>query len=379
MKLKNKTDVIIIGLGAMGSASSLFLAEKGINVIGFDTYRPPHKFGSSHGHTRVIREAYHEGTSYVPIVQRAYKLWSDLNKKSKNQLLLEYGGLILGNNGDHIEKANASAAKYKIPITKFSKNEIIEKFSILNPPDDFLGLYEHRSGAVFPDKSLEFILSEATKLGSVHNYDENIINWKKIDNYYQVTTSKGQYFSEKLIFSSGAWIKNLLPKLNLPIKIERQVLFWFDPKKNREKFEYKFMPNTGWDLDNGLEFYTQPNIENYGFKVAMHHNGNFIKSENLNRQSNIEDLTTIRNFLEEFIPDANGELLNSTVGVYTDTPDLDFIIDFYLNDENIIICSPCSGHGFKFTPAIGEICSNLVVDKSSKFDLSEFSVNRFIE
>ena len=209
MKLENKTDVIIIGLGAMGSASSLFLAKKGINTIGFDTYKPPHTLGSSHGHSRVIREAYHEGASYVPIVQRAYKLWSDLNKKSKKQLLLEYGGLILGNNGDHIKKANTSAEKYNIPITKFSKKQIIEKFPVLNPPEDFLGLYENRSGAVFPDRSIEFILSEAQKLGSVHNYDEKVINWKKIDNYYQVTTDKGQYFSEKIIFSSGGWIKNL--------------------------------------------------------------------------------------------------------------------------------------------------------------------------
>jgi|TARA_B110000263_G_scaffold87262_1_gene76284 monomeric sarcosine oxidase len=379
MKLQKTTDVIIIGLGAMGSASSLFLAKKGIKVIGFDAYKPPHKFGSTHGHTRVIREAYHEGTSYVPIVQRAYKLWSDLNKKSKNQLLLKYGGLILGNNGDHIKKANASAKKYNIPITNFTKNEIIEKFSVLNPPEDFLGLYENRSGAVFPDKSINFILNEANKLGSVHNYHENVLSWRKINNYYQVTTNEGEYFSEKLIFSSGAWIKNLVPKLNLPVKIERQVLFWFEPKKNREKFEYKNLPNTGWDLDNGLEFYTQPNIENHGFKVAMHHNGKFIQPEDLHRESNIDDLSIIRNFLEEFIPDANGELLNSTVCIYTDTPDLDFIIDFYPDDENIIICSPCSGHGFKFTPAIGEICSNLVINKSSEFDLTEFSVKRFIK
>ena len=377
MKLENKTDVIIIGLGAMGSASSLFLAKKGINTIGFDTYKPPHTLGSSHGHSRVIREAYHEGASYVPIVQRAYKLWSDLNKKSKKQLLLEYGGLILGNNGDHIKKANTSAEKYNIPITKFSKKQIIEKFPVLNPPEDFLGLYENRSGAVFPDRSIEFILSEAQKLGSVHNYDEKVINWKKIDNYYQVTTDKGQYFSEKIIFSSGGWIKNLIPKLNLPIKVERQVLFWFKPKNNEEKFNYKYLPNTGWDLDNGLEFYTQPNIENYGFKVAMHHNGEYIKPHNLNRKSNNNDLNYVRNFLEEFIPDANGVLLNSTVCIYTDTPDLDFIIDFYPNDENIVICSPCSGHGFKFTPAIGEICSDLISDKSSHFDLREFSLERF--
>ena len=109
----------------------------------------------------------------------------------------------------------------------------------------------------------------------------------------------------------------------------------------------------------------------------MHHNGEYIKPHNLNRKSNNNDLNYVRNFLEEFIPDANGLLLNSTVCIYTDTPDLDFIIDFYPDDENIIICSPCSGHGFKFTPAIGEICSDLISDKSSRFDLREFSLERF--
>ena len=131
-------------------------------------------------------------------------------------------------------------------------------------------------------------------------------------------------------------------------------------------------------MDNGKEFYTQPNIEGKGFKVAMHHGGEFIEEENLIREYNEKDLDIIRNFLEEYIPSANGKLLNNKVCIYTDTPDLDFIIDYFPEDENIIVCSPCSGHGFKFTPAIGEICSNMINNEKIKFDLSEFSLTRFV-
>ena len=138
------------------------------------------------------------------------------------------------------------------------------------------------------------------------------------------------------------------------------------------------MPNSGWDLDNGLSFYTMPNLENRGFKVAMHHNGEFVDPDTLIRESNDSDLKMVRDFLEEYIPDGNGELIDSKVCMYTDTPDQDFLIDSHPDDENIIICSPCSGHGFKFTPAIGEICSSLIINNSTNFDLDKFSLERLI-
>ncbi|MQG12607.1 MAG: N-methyl-L-tryptophan oxidase [SAR202 cluster bacterium] len=372
-------DVIIIGLGAMGSASSYYLSKNGVNVLGLDTYEPPHKLGSSHGHTRVIREAYHEGISYVPIVKRAYDLWNELDHEIEEKLILEYGGMYLGDDGKYLSDAKKSAKKYEIPISEFSSQEIKEKYKVLNPPKNFKGLLENRSGAVFPEKAISNFLSKSINYGSTHNYNEKVIDWNKESQIYQVKTNKNNYFAEKLIFSSGAWIKNLVPSLNLPIKIERQVLFWFDPIKDKDQFHYSNMPNTGWDLDNGIEFYTQPIIEDKGFKVAMHHNGKFISEDNLNRESNMDDLNIVKNFLEEYIPLANGNLLDSRVCVYTNTPDLDFIIDFYPEDENIIICSPCSGHGFKFTPAIGEICSKLVEKKQINYDLSEFSIKRLMK
>ena len=376
---KNIYDVIIIGLGAMGSAASYYLSKNGVKVLGLDTYEPPHKLGSSHGHTRVIREAYHEGTSYVPIVKRAYELWNELDHEIEDKLILEYGGMYLGDDGKYLSDAKKSAKKYDIPIKEFSSKEIKEKYNILNPPNNFKGLLENRSGAVFPEKAISNFLSKSINNGSSHNYNEKVIGWGKQSKFYKVETDKNNYFAEKLIFSSGAWIKNLVPSLKLPVKIERQVLFWFDPIKDKDRFHYSNMPNTGWDLDNGMEFYTQPNIENKGFKVAMHHNGKFISENDLNRESNADDLSIVKNFLEEYIPLANGKLIDSRVCVYTNTPDFDFIIDFYPNDENIIICSPCSGHGFKFTPAIGEICSELVINNGTNYDLSEFSINRLMK
>ena len=375
--MNNTSDVIIIGLGAMGSATSMFLSQNDIKVIGFDSYLPPHEFGSSLGHTRVIREAYHEGTSYVPIVQRAYEIWFEMNENSKVPIIDTYGGLLFGRKNGDIESAIKSANKYDIPIKKMTTDEISQKFSVLNPPNEYIGLFESRGGAVFVENSINHMLNTALKKGSIHKYNEKVVRWSKKSNYYLVETNLGNYKAEKLVFSSGAWITKLLPTLKLPIKVERQVLFWFSPRKNPDKFKSINMPNTGWDLDNGLSFYAMPNIENRGFKVAMHHNGDFVDPDTLIRESNDSDLKTVRDFLEQHIPDGNGDLIDSKVCMYTDTPDQDFLIDSHPDDENIIICSPCSGHGFKFTPAIGEICSSLIINNSTNFDLDEFSLERF--
>ena len=376
--MNNTSDVIIIGLGAMGSATSMFLSHNGIKVIGFDSYSPPHEFGSSLGHTRVIREAYHEGTTYVPIVQRAYEIWFEMNGNSKVPIIETYGGLLIGRKTGDIENALKSANKYDIPIKKMTTDEISQKFSVLNPPKEYIGLLESRGGAVFVENSINHMLNTALNNGSIHKYNERVVRWSKKSNYYLVETNLGNYKAEKLVFSSGAWITKLIPTLKLPIKIERQVLFWFSPRKNPDKFKSINLPNSGWDLDNGLSFYTMPNLENRGFKVAMHHNGEFVDPDTLIRESNDSDLKMVRDFLEEYIPDGNGELIDSKVCMYTDTPDQDFLIDSHPDDENIIICSPCSGHGFKFTPAIGEICSSLIINNSTKFDLDKFSLERLI-
>ena len=376
--MNNTSDVIIIGLGAMGSATSMFLSHNGVKVIGFDSYSPPHEFGSSLGHTRVIREAYHEGTTYVPIVQRAYEIWFEMNENSKVPIIETYGGLLIGPKTGDIENALKSANKYDIPIKKMTSDEISQKFSVLNPPKEYIGLLESRGGAVFVENSINHMLNTALNNGSIHKYNERVVRWSKKSNYYLVETNLGNYKAEKLVFSSGAWITKLIPTLKLPIKIERQVLFWFSPRKNPDKFKSINMPNSGWDLDNGLSFYTMPNLENRGFKVAMHHNGEFVDPDTLIRESNDSDLKMVRDFLEEYIPDGNGELIDSKVCMYTDTPDQDFLIDFHPDDENIIICSPCSGHGFKFTPAIGEICSSLIINNSTNFDLDKFSLERLI-
>ena len=190
MKLENKTDVIIIGLGAMGSASSLFLAKKGINTIGFDTYKPPHTLGSSHGHSRVIREAYHEGTSYVPIVQRSYELWNEIQEFSSKNIIMEYGGIYIGSNGKYLSDTKLSAEKYKIPIEELKSDEIKDRYKVLNPPKHFTGLLENRSGAVFVENAIEYFLNKSKDFGSVHKFNEKVISWEKLSDSYKVITNK---------------------------------------------------------------------------------------------------------------------------------------------------------------------------------------------
>ena len=180
MALKNNTaDVIIIGLGAMGSASSYYLSNEGVSVLGFDTYDPPHKLGSSHGNTRVIREAYHEGISYVPIVQRAYELWHEIQNYSSKKIIMEFGGLYLGSDGNYIKDAKLSAEKYKIPISELNYQEIIDKFRVLNPPENFQGLLEFRSGAVFPENSIEYFLENSKSNGARQKINEKVLSWEK--------------------------------------------------------------------------------------------------------------------------------------------------------------------------------------------------------
>ena len=197
---------------------------------------------------------------------------------------------------------------------------------------------------------------------------------------YKVITDKNEYLTEKNNIQFWCMDKKFtpVPKITLENRKKTSSLFWFDPKENKELFDYSNLPNTGWDLDNGKEFYTQPNIEGKGFKVAMHHGGEFIEEENLIREYNEKDLDIIRNFLEEYIPSANGKLLNSKVCIYTDTPDLDFIIDYFPEDQKYNSLFSVFWAWFFIYPAIGEICSNMINNEKIKFDLSEFSLSRFL-
>jgi sarcosine oxidase len=370
-------DVIIIGLGAMGSSTAFHLAKNNIKVLGIDQYKPPHTCGSSHGSSRVIREAYYEHPLYVPIVQRAYELWFDLEKESGAELFCKTGGLMIGRNDSELVKgAKHSAELHKLEHKYMGIEQLREGFPAFNLADDMVAVWEPRAGVLFPEKCIETNLKLAGKYGAVLNYNEQVVEWKVDNNEVTVITDQDSYKAPKLVFSAGSWLPELVPQLNLPLQIERQVLYWFEPDKKTSAFDPDKFPIYIWEAKPDKIFYGFPDLGE-GVKIANHHRGEITTPDKINREVKAEEIDEIKEIIKEYLPAAQGKLISSTVCMYTDTPDFNFLIDFHPQFKNIVIASPCSGHGFKFSSAIGEIVKDLLLTGNTVFDLEPFKIKRF--
>jgi sarcosine oxidase len=368
-------DVIIVGLGAMGSAAAYHLARRGRRVLGLDRFSPPHTMGSSHGQTRIIREAYFEHPCYVPIVQRAYVLWDDLSRAANAPLFLQTGGLMIGAPDSNVfTGAKRSANTHRLPHEILSADDIRQRFPALRPDDDMMAVLEPRAGILFPERCVSAHLALAAGHGANLHSEEPVVRWSATEHGVEVTTTKGVYRAEQMILSAGSWARELLAVLNPPLTIERQVLFWFEPKSGPKQFYPEHCPIHLWEAGRGegrRHFYGFPDLGE-GVKIAGHHAGAVVSPDSVSRDVAPDEVDAMRGLLRRYLPQADGPLRSATVCLYTNTPDEHFWIDRHPAHPQVLIASPCSGHGFKFSSAIGEILSDLVIDGKSQFDLSLF-------
>jgi sarcosine oxidase len=370
-------DVIVIGLGAMGSAAAYQLAKNKKKVLGLDQFKPPHNLGSSHGLSRVIREAYYEHPLYVPIVKRAYDLWFELEKETQAKLFRQTGGLMIGRPGSELVKGSkASAEQHNLKHNLLTNKELRSRFPAFNLPDDLVAVWEPRAGVLFPEKCIAANLLLAEKAGAALNYNEKVIRWSANADGVIVETDSDWYIAPQLVFTAGAWLTELVPSLKLPLEVERQVLFWFEPEQKTSLFAPENFPIYICEAEPDKIFYGFPDLGD-GVKIANHHRGEITTPDTIDRLVKEEETEQIKNIIDRFLPAARGKLVNSEVCMYTDTPDFNFLIDFHPEYKNILLASPCSGHGFKFSSAIGEIISDLLVSGKSKFDLGLFNIKRF--
>ncbi|HEY3214973.1 MAG TPA: N-methyl-L-tryptophan oxidase [Candidatus Eisenbacteria bacterium] len=365
-------DVAIVGLGAMGGAAAFHLARRGTRVLGLDRFAPPHALGSSHGETRIIREAYFEDPRYVPIVQRAYELWRELEKVAGERLLIETGGLMVGPpDGVVVGGAKASADTHRLPYEWLEAAALRRRFPALTPDDDTVAVWEPRAGALFPEACVRAHLALAADFGADLRMDEAVLSWRPDGGGYEVTTSRGRHRASRLVLAANAWLPRLLPGVSLPLTVTRQPLFWFANHDPIERLAPGRLPVYIWERGPDLFFYGFPAFDGE-LKVARHMGGRASDPDAIDRTVGEEESGPHRAFLDACIPGASGAFRRGVVCMYANTPDGHFVIDRHPEHAEVLILSACSGHGFKFSCAIGEIAAQLLLEGDTPHDLGLF-------
>jgi sarcosine oxidase len=369
-------DVIVAGLGAMGSATSYHLANRGARVLGLERFASGHTMGSSHGESRIIRELYYEHPLYVPLVQRAYELWERLERDAGVRLLHTTGGLMLGNpESGLVRGALLSGKTHGLPADVLQGDEVATRFPAFDPPDGSVAVWDARAGYLRAEACIEAHATLARRAGAELRYEEPLLSWEPDGDGVRVTTPAGEYRAAQLALCVGAWTKSVLAELELQLKVERQVLVWLDAPEPAELYGEDRFPIFMFERDDGRLLYGFPRLER-GVKVAVHHNGRlYDRPEEVYRVVRAEELSETLEALAQMLPGlSKAAVRESATCIYTDTPDTHFLVDFHPEHRQVLLSSPCSGHGFKFSSAIGELHAELLLDGRSRFDVTPFGL-----
>lgn len=376
-------DVIVVGLGAMGSATAYQAAQRGARVLGLEAFTAAHELGSSGGITRIIRLAYFEHPAYVPLLRAAWDLWPRIAEESERELILVTGGLYVGRRGSAVlEGSLASAQQHGLAHELLSAEESRSRFPALTVDDDMATLHEPLAGMLFAQRCIAAHLDLAARHGAELHFEERVTGWQSEGDGIRVTTTKGSYVGAKIVVAAGAWLPEVAPELGLPLTVERNVLFWFEPVATPELLSPARLPVWIAELDDEHAFYGFPALPanaglGEGAKVSRHHGGRPVDPNAVDREPRPEDEVPVRDFMKRYLPLANGARLDAKVCMYTNTPDFNFVLDFHPADPRVVIASPCSGHGFKFSNVIGQVCAELALDGRTGFDIDFLSLSRF--
>ena len=364
---------IVAGLGAMGSATLHHLAARGARVAGFDQFSPPHSLGSSHGETRMIREAYYEDPRYVPLVRRAYVLWHELSARAGAPVITETGGVFAGPpQGEFIAGIHRAAREHGIAVDGLTRAEASRRFPWLQLDPAMEIVTEPRAGFLFPERCVASHLALAGQGEAEIHTGEPVTAWRAAGDGVEVETPRGRYLAGRLVLCTGAWLTGTLAAMGIAATIERQPLFWFSPRAGRPA------PATVWavEFESGRLLYGFP-PDDHGLKVAIHYGGTVATVDDIDRAVHMEDSRHLRAHADRHMPGLLGEVSRAEVCMYTNTPDLHFLFDTHPAHANVLVVSACSGHGFKFSSAIGEAAAQWALDGSPRQDMSLFALTRF--
>lgn len=376
---------IVVGLGAMGSATCLQLARRGVSVIGIDQYAPPHSYGSTHGDTRITRLALGEGPEYIPLVKRSHQLWRELEDESGTRLLTQCGGVILARPGSpFFEQTRALAQRFGIEHEHLGNAELRRRLAMFAVDEETEAYYEPGAGIVWPEAAVRTELQLAGRNGAELRVGEQVVEWSASGDGVTVTTDAATYAADRLVLCAGSWLPQLFAEGRELFAVYRQLLHWFEIRDGYEQL--REMPVFVWDFGGERAefvhldgFYGFPAVDGPGGGVKLGTESYEVSSVPDGRQhpatrAQSDDL--YRDYVANRLPCLGPETLRTASCLYTSTRGNRFVIDQHPEHDAVLIVSACSGHGFKHSPAIGEAaaCWATGADPVPGMDLSAFQL-----
>ena len=369
-------DAIVLGLGVMGGAALHRMALAGLRVRGLDRFDVPNAMGSSHGGTRVTRKAYYEDPRYVPLLHRSWDLFRELERERGETLLVQTGGLYFGEPGSlGLEGVERTVREHALAHERLDAAAIRRRFPMFAPADDDVGIFEEAAGALLAERCVAAQIELAIAAGAEARARERATAIEIGAAGVRVTTDRGVHEAERLVLATGAWTKDGLVELELPLIVERQVQLWLAPR-DRALFTIERMPVFMRFGADGA-FYGLPPLALPGVKVCRHHGGEHTRADALDRSLRPADEDDVRAFVRRHVPLADGALLGARVCMYTSTPDEHFVVGVHPVHPRVLVMAGFSGHGFKLAPALGEAIAELATRGASTHDLSLFDPSRF--
>lgn len=369
-------DMVVLGLGVMGASAVHQLAGRGVRVLGLDANQRGHVLGSSHGRSRIIREAYYEAAEYVPLVQRAFIQWRELEEETGLDLLLMTGCLNIGRPGTQVvDGVIASARRHGLPSEVLPSDAMRSRFPAFALPESHVGVYQPTAGVLNADACVGALVDASVARGATIRHGELVNNWEPDGDGVIVRTPSGTIRAQKLVITAGPWSASVLADLGLPLQAVRQYVVHFEPQAP-ERFSAPGFPAFIWDVAEG-EVYGIPYLPGSGFKVGGHDPGEPCTPETARRTVTAEEIENVRSIFQRCLPGCATTMSMAATCLYTVTPDRHFIIDRHPEHPQVSYAAGFSGHGFKFGPTIGEVLADLAIEGSSRHDVAFLRAARF--
>jgi len=386
-------DVIVLGLGAMGASAAYQLALRGASVLGLDQFTPPHEQGSTHGDTRITRLACGEGPQYTPFVQRSHQIWRGLEEETGRPLLRQNGVVVIAGAGEvapthgvakFLEATVQSAKAWTLEHEVIDGGEIARRFPAFKVAADDQAYYDRLGGFVRPENCIAAQLSRARARGAELNMGEKVRSFRQEKNGVVVDTALGTYRAAKLIVAAGPWLPGFLePPLAKQFGVTRQVLYWFRAKSPAEhaRFASEHCPVYIWQPSKAEAFYGFPAVGSFeeGVKIATEGH-DVVDPDTVDRKVSPREIKAMVEIFRPFLPGLSERCVKAKVCLYTEVNGARFILDRLPGNPNIIVASPCSGHGFKHSGGIGDALAQMALGEKKitlggqAIDMTAFAV-----